>query len=130
MTTGLHTVNLANKYLDMLGGTAFTAPTTTAMKLHTGDPLSAATAATSAETTRKTLTWSAASGGSKSITTTLPQWASWTAGNETISHASVWDNLTVGNVLYTFQFTTSKAMANGDTLNVTAHVVSFSPLMA
>lgn len=130
MTTGLHTANLANKWLDMLGATAFTAPATTAMKLHTADPGAAATTAASAETTRKTLTWSAAASGSKSITTTLPQWASWTAGTETISHASVWDSLTVGNVLYTFQFTTSKAMANGDTLNVTAHAVSFSPLMA
>jgi hypothetical protein len=119
MTVGLHTVNLANKWLDMLGGTAFTAPAVTAMKLHTADPGAAATTAASAETTRKALTWSAAASGSKSITTTLPQWAGWTAGSET-----------AGNVLLTAALAASKPMTNGDTLNITAFTVSFTPLMA
>jgi hypothetical protein len=130
MTVGLHTVNLANKWLDMLGGTAFTAPAVTAMKLHTADPGAAATTAASAETTRKALTWSAAASGSKSITTTLPQWAGWTAGSETISHVSVWDSTTAGNVLLTAALAASKPMTNGDTLNITAFTVSFTPLMA
>lgn len=130
MTVGLHTVNLANKWLDMLGGTAFTAPTTTAVKLHTGDPGSAGTANASAETTRKALTWSAASGGSKAIAATLPQWAAWSAGNETISHISVWDSTTAGNFLYSFALTASKSITNGDNLNLTSHSISFTPLAA
>src|SRR5690349_9890279 len=108
MTVGLHAVNLANKWLDMLAGTAFTAPTTTAVKLHTGDPGSAGTANASAETTRKALTWSAASAGSKAITTTLPSWTSWSVGTETISHISVWDATSAGNFLFSAALSTSK----------------------
>lgn len=130
MTAGLHAANLANKWLDMLGATAFTAPTTTAVKLHTGDPGASGTSAASLETTRKALTWSAASSGSKSITTTLPQWASWSAGSETISHVSVWDSTTAGNFLYSFALTASKSVTNGDTLNLTSHSISFTPLAA
>ena len=130
MTVGLHTTNLANKWLDMLGGTAFTAPGTTAVKLHTGDPGSAGTSNASAETTRKALTWSSASSGSKAIAATLPQWATWSAGSETISHVSVWDSTTAGNFLYSFALTTSKAITNGDTLNLTAHTAALTPLAA
>lgn len=130
MTVGLHAVNLANKWLDMLGATAFTAPTNTYMKLHTGDPGSAGTANASANTTRVVLAWSAASAGSKAITSTLPSWASWAAGSETISHVGVWDHLTAGNFLYSFALTASKSITNGDTLNITSHSISFTPLAA
>jgi hypothetical protein len=130
VTVGLHTVNLANKWLDMLGGTAFTAPSNTYAKLHTADPGSAATTAPSGTTTRVVLAWAASSGGSKAITSTLPSWASWAGGSETISHVSVWDNLTAGNVLYTFALTTPKAITNGDTLNLTSHSISLTPVMA
>jgi hypothetical protein len=130
MAVGLHSVNLANKWLDMLAGTAFTAPTSANMKLHTADPGAAGTTAASAETLRKALTWSAASGGSKAIAATLPSWTSWAAGTETISHATVWDNITAGVFLYSFAFTVAKQVTNGDTLNVTAHSVSFTPVAA
>jgi len=130
MTVGLHTTNLANKWLDMLGGTAFTAPGTTAVKLHTGDPGSAGTSNASAETTRKALTWSSASSDQVAIAATLPQWATWSAGSETISHVSVWDSTTAGNFLYSFALTTSKAITNGDTLNLTAHTAALTPLAA
>lgn len=130
MTVGLAATTLANKWLDMLGGTAFTAPTNTYVKLHTGDPGAAGTSNASANTTRVILAWSAASAGSKSITSTLPSWASWASGSETISHMGVWDNLTAGNFLYSFALTTSKAITNGDTLNLTAHSVTLSPIAA
>ena len=129
MTTGLHTSNLANKWLDMLGGTAFTAPTNTFVKLHTGDPGSAATSNTSAETTRKQITWSAAASGSKSMSGTL-SWSSWAAGTETISHISIWDNSTAGNVLWTGQLSSNKTVNNGDTLNITSLTAALTPLMA
>lgn len=130
MTVGLHATNLANKWLDMLGATAFTAPASANVKLHTGDPGSAGTANASAETTRKALTWSAASAGSKAITATLPSWPSWSVGNETISHMSVWDNITAGVFLYSFALTTPRAVTNGDTLNLTSHTVSMTPVAA
>ena len=129
MTVGLHTVNLANKLLDTLSNTSFAAGATTAMKLHTGDPGSAGTSNASAETTRKALTWSAASSGSKAIAATLPTWL-WATANETISHVSIWDSTTAGNFLYSVALTASKAMTSGDTLNITSHSVSLSPLAA
>ena len=60
MALGLSTANLANKWLDMMGGTAFTAPATVYVKLHTADPGSAGATAASATTTRVAVTWSAA----------------------------------------------------------------------
>jgi len=130
VTAGLHAVNLANKYLDMLAGTAFSAPANTYIKLHTGDPGSAATSNASAETTRKLLTWSAASAGSKAITSTLPTWTPWAAGSETITHVSVWDASTSGNFLYSGALTVSKAVSNGDTFNITSHSIAFTPIAA
>jgi hypothetical protein len=130
MAVGLHAVNLANKWLDMLGATAFTAPPSANVKLHTGDPGAAGTSAASVEDERKPLTWAAAGAGAKAITTTLPSWTTWDVGPETISHISVWDDITAGNFLYSFALTTAKAVTNGDTLNLTAHSISLTPLAA
>jgi hypothetical protein len=113
----------------MLGGTAFTAPTNTYVKLHTADPGSAGTTAASAETTRKQITWSAAASGSKSMSGTL-SWTSWAAGTETISHISIWDNSTAGNVLWTGALSSNKTVNNGDTLNITSLTAALTPLMA
>lgn len=129
MATGLHTVNLANKWLSVLNNTTFTAITTCYVKLHTADPGSAGTTAASAETTRKAITWSAASGGSMAMSGTL-SWTSWAAGTETISHISIWDNSTAGNVLWTGQLSSNKTVNNGDTLNITALTAALTPLMA
>jgi hypothetical protein len=132
MTVGLHTTNLANKWLDMLGGTAFTAPATTAVKLHTnaGEPGAAGTSNASANTTRVALTWAAASGGSKAITATLPSWASWASGSETLSYITVWDSTTAGNFLFSATLTTPKAITNGDTFTLSSLSFSLAPLAA
>lgn len=129
MTTGLHTANLANKWLDMLGGSAFTAPTGAYVKLHTGDPGAAGTTNASATTTRTQITWSAAAAGSKAMSGTL-SWTNWAAGTETISHISIWDASTAGNVLWTGALSSSKTVNNGDTLNITALTAALTPLMA
>lgn len=129
MATGLNTANLANKWLDMMGGTAFTAPATVYVKLHTADPGSAGTTAASANTTRAAVTWSAASGGSKAMSGTL-SWASWAAGTETISHISIWDNSTAGNFLWSGALSASKTVNNGDTLNITSLTLALTPLAA
>lgn len=130
MAVGLSAANLANKWLDMLGGTAFTAPATTAVKLHTADPGAAGTTAPSSVTTRPALTWSAASAGSKSISGT-PSWASWAGTNgEVVTHVSVWDSTTAGNFLFSVALTASKTVNTGDTLNLTSLTVSFTPIAA
>lgn len=130
MTAGLSAANLANKWLDMLGGTAFTAPAGSFVKLHTADPGAAGATAASAEATRKALTWSAAAAGSKSITTTLPSWTAWAVGAETITHISVWDASTVGTFLFSAALTASKPMTNGDTLNLNTLTFALTPIAA
>ena len=130
-TTGLHGVNLANKYLNMLSGTAFTAPTNTYAKLHTntGDPGSAGTSNPSSVTTRVILSWAAASAGSKAITTTLPAWNTWAGTNgEVIGYISVWDDISAGNFLYSFALTTPKTVNTGDNVTLSSHSVSLTPL--
>lgn len=131
MAVGLSAANLANKWLDMLGGTAFTAPSSTHVKLHTGDPGSAGTANASSVTTRMALTWSAASAGSKAITSTLPSWTNWAGTNgEVVSHISVWDASTAGNFLFSAALSASKTMNTGDTLNLTGLTFALTPIAA
>lgn len=130
MTVGISTANLANKWLDMLGATAFTAPAVFAIKLHTADPGSAGTtAAAVGDATRKSVTWSAASSGSKAMSSMS---GSWTNGgtSETLSHISGWDSTTAGNFLLSGALSASKAWANGDTFTLTALSVSLTPLAA
>lgn len=130
MAVGAHAVNLANKWLNVLSGTTFTAPTNTFVQLHTGDPGAAGTTAASAETDRKQLTWSAASGGSKAIVATLPSWTAWDVGSETINHITLWDASTAGNFMMSIALTTAKPMTNGDTLNLTSLTVALTPIAA
>jgi hypothetical protein len=128
MAVGLHTTNLANKWLDMLRGVAFTAPAATYVKLHIGDPGAAATANASAVTTRVVVTFSAAASGALAMTGTAPSW-SMTTG-ETISHISIWDASTAGNFLWSVALTASKTVANGDTLTLNTLALSLTPLAA
>lgn len=130
MTVGMSAANLANTWLNVLSGTTFTAPANSYVKLHTADPGAAGATAASANTTRVVLAWSAASAGSKAITATLPQWAAWASGSETITHISVWDNLTAGNFLFSAALTASKAVTNGDTLNLASLSFALTPIAA
>lgn len=130
MTAGLSAVNLANKWLDMLAGTAFTAPATVYVKLHTGDPGAAGANNASSVTTRVALAWNAAAAGSKSISNT-PSWPTWAGTNgEVVTHISLWDALTVGNFLDSIALTASKTVNTGDTLNLTSLSIAFSPIAA
>lgn len=128
MTAGLHTVNVANKWLNWLFTVAQTAPAGTFVKLHTGDPGAAGTANASTVTTRSAATMAAAASGSISLTGTAPQWAMTAA--ETITHISVWDASTAGNFLFSAALTASKSVSNGDTLTLSTLTVSVTPLAA
>lgn len=121
MTVGL-SATLANSWLDGLTGLY--------VKVYTGDPGSAGTSNASAETTRKALTLAAAAGGSRSATGTLPSWTTWSAGTETISHIGVWDASSGGNFKYSFALTVARSVTNGDTLSLTSHSISITPLAA
>lgn len=127
MAVGLSTTNVANKFLDLLRGTAWTAPSGLYVKLHTGDPGSAGASNASGVTTRNQLTLNAASSGSS----TLSSLSSYSmTGTETISHVSVWDASSAGNFLFSGALTASKSVTSGDTLSFTTFTASITPLAA
>src|ERR1700704_3421617 len=99
MTVGVKDV-FANSILNHLrGGATWTAPATLAAQIHTGDPGAAGTTNLSQHTVRHTLGFAAAAGGAIAQTGATPEWviASLAAPtSETISHYSVWDNITAG----------------------------------
>lgn len=127
MTVGLAATTLANNWLNMLRGTAFTAPAATYIKLHTADPGAAGATAASAVTTRQAATFSAASAGAIALSNSP---AFTMTGTETISHISVWDASTAGNLLWTAALTTPKSVVNTDTLTFTTLGVALTPIAA
>ena len=132
MAVGSSAANLANKWLDMLGAAAFTAPAGTYVKLHTADPGSAGATASSSVTTRPAVTWAAASGGSKASNNT-PSWATWAGTNaEVVTHISVWDAAPTGtgNFLFSAALSASKTINTGDTLNLTSLTYALTPIAA
>ena len=106
-----------NKLLDTLRNQSF-AVTTAYVKLHTGDPGEDATNNAATETTRKAVTWSAASGGSLASSATL-EWTN-VAATETYSHWSLWDNASAGNPLWKGALSSSAAVTAGDTFQITS----------
>lgn len=106
-----------NKLLDTLRNTSF-AVTTCYVKLHTGDPGEDGTTNAATETTRKAVSWSAASSGSMSSSATL----SWTnvSTTETYTHWSMWDNSTGGNCLWYGALSSSASVTAGDTFEITS----------
>ena len=109
------------KLLDTLGNTSF-AVTTCYVKLHTGDAGEDGTSQAATETTRKAVSWSAASSGSKASSATL----TWTnvAATETYTHWSMWDASTAGNCLWTGALSASAAVTAGDTFEITSLTLS------
>jgi len=85
-------------------------------KLHIGDPGEDGTNNAAAETTRKSTSYGASSGGV--ITTDAD--LTWTnvAGSETISHVSQWDASSAGNCLGSGALSASKAVTAGDTFTI------------
>lgn len=110
------------KWLDMVGGTAFTAPAAVYVKLHTADPGEDGTTAAAGNTTRQAVSWSAAASGSKASSGTV----SWTnvSTTETYSHWSLWDASTGGNCLWTGALSSSASVTAGDTFQITSLTLS------
>ncbi len=86
------------------------------VKLHIGDPGEAGTANAAGETTRKSVTGAAAASGTFTSVNDL----AWTnvSTTETISHISIWDDLTAGNCYWTGALSTAKAVVAGDTFTI------------
>ena len=125
MTVGLNATNLINQWLNMLRGVAFTAPSAIYIKLHTGDPSAAGSANASVVTTRQAATFSAASAGAIALNNSP---AFTMTGTETITHISLWDNVSAGNCLWTAQLTTPKSVVNTDTLTFNTLGFAIAPV--
>src|SRR5260221_409705 len=131
MASGLAATTLANKWLDMLGGSAFSAPANTFVQLHTGEPGAAGTSNVSSVTTRPAITWAAASAGAKAIAATFPAGPNWAGTNgEVVTNISVWDASTSGNFLFSVLLTLAKTINTGDTATLSSMTMTFTPIAA
>lgn len=107
--------------LDTLRNTSF-AVAATYVKLHTGDAGEDGTSNAASESTRKAISFSAASSGSMASSATV-EWTN-VAATETYSHWSLWDASTAGNCLWTGALSTSAAVTAGDTFQITSLTLS------
>lgn len=112
---------LENAYLNTLRNTSLSVAAVY-VKLHIGDPGEAGTSNAAAETTRKLISFSAASSGSMVSSATV-EWTN-VSTSETYSHWSLWDSSTAGNCLWTGALTTSAVMTAGDTFQITSLTLS------
>lgn len=88
------------------------------VKLHVGDPGEDAVLSPATETTRKLVTFSAASSGQKA-SSNAPSWTSLPA-TETITHISLWTAATAGTPLFYGALTSSIAVRVGHSLTFNA----------
>jgi len=106
-----------DKLLDAISGTAFSVAAAY-LQLHTGDPGEDCTANAAGETTRKAVSFGAASGGSMASSGTV-EWTN-VSTSETYSHWSMWDALSAGNALWSGALASSAAVTAGDTFQITS----------
>lgn len=94
------------------------------IKLHTGDPGEAGTGNAAGETTRKVVTFAAASAGAMASNAD----AAWTnvSTSETYSHISLWDASTAGNCLWSGALTASKTVVAGDNFTIPSGSLTLS----
>lgn len=126
MTTGIAPAH-ANAILDAYcRSVAYSDPAGFFVKLHTGDPGASGTSNVAGETTRKSVTFSAASGGAITNSASL-DWTS-VSTTETYSHVSFWD--TVGPAGGTFlgsdNLNTPRSVTAGDNFSIAIGDVDIS----
>lgn len=126
MTTGISTYT-ANKWFDALGNATAFSVTTAYIQLHIGDPGAAGTANTATETTRKTVSFAAASGGAIASDADV----TWTsiAGSQDATNFSLWDASTSGNFLGSGTIT-ANAYTAGDTYTIPSGQLTLSLTVA
>jgi hypothetical protein len=131
MAAGVSATGFANKVLDGITRTgSFPSSGTLFVKLHTGDPGSAGTSNSSANTTRGALTFGSVASGGVATATAFPSWTSWASGSETLRFVSLWDASSGGTFLWSIQLGAEKAITNGDTFTLSALTLTVSPTAA
>lgn len=116
MATGLAS-GQADAILDALcRSVAYSDPAGFFVKLHTGDPGAAGASNVAGETTRQSVTFSAASAGA--ITNSAA--VTWTnvSTTETVSHVSFWSASVAGTFLGSDALNSSRALTAGDTFEI------------
>lgn len=108
---------LENAYLNTLRNTSL-AVAAVYVKLHTGNPGEDGTGNAATETTRKSISFSAASSGSMASSATV-EWTN-VSTTETYTHFSLWDASTGGNCLWYGSLSSSAAVTAGDTFQITS----------
>ena len=126
MATGISSY-LANKWLDAFGNNTSFAVTTVYMQLHVGDPGANGTSNTATETTRKSVSFGAASSGALSSDAQV-QWTN-IAGSQDATHYSLWDATSGGNFLGSGTIT-ANAYTAGDTLTFASGDIDLSLTIA
>lgn len=126
MATGLSAYT-ANKFLDALGNATAFSVADVYIKLHVGDPGANGTSNAATETTRKVVTFAAASNGSIASDSA----ATWIniAGSQDATHFTAWDNLTAGNFLFSGTITSNPYTA-GDTVTIASGSLTASLTIA
>lgn len=126
MATGI-SAYLANAWLDALGNATSFSVTTAYVKLHVGDPGAAGTSNAATETTRKSVSFAAASNGALASDADV----SWTniAGSQDATHFTAWDNETAGNFLFSGTIT-GNAYTAGDTYTISSGALTVSLTVA
>lgn len=126
MATGLSNY-LANKFLDSVGNATDYSAANVYVKLHVGDPGANGTANAATETTRKSVSFSAASTGGLTSDADL----SWEniAGSEDATFFTVWDNSTAGNFLFSGTVA-GNAYTAGDTFTIPSGSLTVSLTLA
>lgn len=126
MATGLSSY-LANKFLDAVGNATAYSSADVYIKLHIGDPGANGTGNPATETTRKSVSFAAASGGGLTSDADV----SWTniSGSEDATYFTAWDNLTTGNFLFSGAIT-GNAYTAGDTFTIPSGSLTASLTLA
>jgi hypothetical protein len=126
MATGI-SAYLANAWLDALGNATSFSVTTAYVKLHVGDPGANGTSNAATETTRKSVSFGAASNGALASDADV----SWTniAGSQDATHFTAWDNETAGNFLFSGTITGNPYTA-GDTYTISSAGLTVSLTVA
>jgi hypothetical protein len=114
MATGL-SAYLANAFLDSVGNATAFSVSTAYVKLHVADPGANGTANPATETTRKSVSFGASSGGALASDAAI----TWTniAGSEDATYFTAWDASTAGNFLFSGTITGNPYTA-GDTYTI------------
>lgn len=126
MATGL-SAYLANSFLNALGNATSYSVALPYIKLHVGDPGANGTANPAVETTRKSVSFAAASNGAIASDADI----TWTniAGSEDATHFTAWDNLSAGNFLFSGTITGNPYTA-GDTYTIASGSLTASLTVA